>query len=142
MPQLDDRIALVTGSDSGIGQAIAEQFARAGADVAVTYHTDEAGAEQTRRRIEAAGRQACVHQLNLRDERSVERLFDIVSDALGTPDILVNNAGIGAGGTTVAETTTEEFDRVIKTDLYGPFFCSREFIRRQQLSATRKGKIT
>jgi glucose 1-dehydrogenase len=68
-----------------------------------------------------------------RDEASVAALFDAVAGKLGVPDI---NAGIGAGGTSVAETTTEAFDRVLKTDLYGPFFCCREFIRRRKDAGT------
>ena len=60
MPKLENKIALVTGSDSGMGQAMAEEFAKAGADVAVTFHTDEAGAEESRRRVQAAGRRAMV----------------------------------------------------------------------------------
>ena len=140
MPDLDSKIALITGSDSGMGQAMAEEFAKAGADVAVTFHTDEAGAEESRRRVQAAGRRAMVRQTDVRDEKSVARLFEAVSGELGTPDILVNDAGVGSSGARVAEMTTEEFDRVIKTDLYGPFFCCREFIRRRQ-SAGGCGKI-
>jgi glucose 1-dehydrogenase len=132
MPKLDNKIALITGSDSGMGQAMAEEFAKAGANVAVTFHTDEAGAEESRRRVQAAGRRAIVRQTDVRDERSVARLFQAVSSELGTPDILVNDAGVGGSGASVADMTTEEFDLVIKTDLYGPFFCCREFIRRRQ----------
>jgi glucose 1-dehydrogenase len=132
MPKLENKVALITGSDSGMGQATAEEFARAGADVAVTFHTDEAGAQDTAERVKAAGRRVIVRQLEVRDEASVAAAFDATAAELGVPDILVNNAGVGAGGTNVADMTTDEFDRVIKTDLYGPFFCSREFIRRRK----------
>jgi glucose 1-dehydrogenase len=132
--------ALVTGSDSGIGQAIAEEFARARADVAVTFHTDCAGAENTERRVKTTGRRALMRHLEVRDEASVAALFDAVAGGLGVPDILVNNAGVAAGGSSVAETTPEAFDRVLKTDLYGPFFCCREFIRRRKEAGT-GGKI-
>jgi glucose 1-dehydrogenase len=93
MGQLDGRIAIVTGSDSGIGQGIAEELAREGADVAITYLHDEAGAAETRRKVEACGRRAFVTRLDQADEASVSALFDGVAQALGTPDILVNNAG-------------------------------------------------
>jgi glucose 1-dehydrogenase len=132
MGQLDGRIAIVTGSDSGIGQGIAEELAREGADVAITYLHDEAGAEETRRRVEACGRRAFVTRLDQADERSVSALFDGVADTLGAPDILVNNAGATEiKRTPFAETPTEDFDRMLKVDLYGPFFCSREFVRRR-----------
>ena len=112
MAKLDSKTALITGSDSGMGQAMAEEFARAGANVAITFHTDEAGAEESRRWVQAAGRKALV----------------------------VNDAGVGSSGANVAEMTTDEFDLVIKTDLYGPFFCCREFIRRRKAHGGR-GKI-
>jgi glucose 1-dehydrogenase len=138
---LEGRIAFITGSDSGIGQAIAEQFAKAGADVIVTFHTDSDGAKETARRVEAAGRRACVQALNVCDEESVALAFQEAQSQLGAPDILVNNAGVGGKGATVADMTTEEFDLVIKTDLYGPFFCTREFLRRRQGSSGKSGKI-
>jgi NAD(P)-dependent dehydrogenase (short-subunit alcohol dehydrogenase family) len=114
MAKLDSKTALITGSDSGMGQAMAEEFARAGANVAITFHTDEAGAEESRRRVQAAGRKALVGQTDIRDEGSVGRLFEAVSSELGTPDILVNDAGVGSSGANVAEMTTDEFNLVIK----------------------------
>ncbi|WP_137391842.1 SDR family NAD(P)-dependent oxidoreductase [Rhodoligotrophos defluvii] len=138
--QLDGRIAVVTGSDSGIGQAIASAFAAAGADIAVTFHTDENGARETAELVEQAGRRTLVRQLDVRDEDSVETLFGELERTLGAPHILVNNAGVGSGGSPVAETSTEAFDNVLKTDLYGPFFCCRAFIRRRQAEGG-SGKI-
>jgi glucose 1-dehydrogenase len=140
MKKLENKVALITGADSGMGQAMAETFAGEGADLAVTFHTDRASAEETRRRVEAAGRRAMVRQVDVRDEADLAALFEAVERELGTPDILVNNAGTGSGGAELADTATEDFDRVIKTDLYGPFFCCREFIRRRR-AAGGKGKI-
>lgn len=139
-PRLSGKIAIVTGSDSGIGQAIAEEFADQGADVVVVYLHDRGGAEKTLRRVEAASRRALVSHTDVRNEHSVAKLFDETERKLGVPHILVNNAGIGAGGARVAETTTEEWDNIIKTDLYGPFFCCREFIRKRRAGGGR-GKI-
>jgi glucose 1-dehydrogenase len=140
MPSLENKIALITGSDSGMGQAMAQEFARAGADIAVTYHSDEAGAQESCRRVEAAGRKAVMRQVDVRSEASVAALFEAIAQELGTPNILVNDAGVGGGGKPVAEISAEEFDRVIKTDLYGPFFCCRDFVRRRQ-AAGGGGKI-
>jgi glucose 1-dehydrogenase len=125
-------IAIVTGSDSGIGQATAAELARAGADVCVTYHTDEDGAAETRGLVEAAGRRALVLQLDVRDERAVERLFDRTIADLGVPDILVNNAAVNADGTHVADMDTASWDTVMRTNLYGPFFACRRFIRERR----------
>ena len=135
---LAGKTAVVTGSDSGIGRAIAEAFALEGANVAVTYHTDEDGARATAAQVEAAGSRALVQRLDVRDEASVAMLMGSVEEALGLPDILVNCAGVG-GSKALAETSFEDFDNVIKTDLYGPFFFCREFVRRRQ--GQRGGKI-
>ena len=81
-----------------------------------------------------------VRQLDVRDEESVAPCSRRPIRELGAPDILVNDAGVGSGGASVAEMATEEFDLVIKTDLYGPFFCCRGFIRRRQ-AAGGGGKI-
>jgi glucose 1-dehydrogenase len=140
MAKLQDKIAVITGSDSGMGQAMAEEFAKEGAHVAITFHRDEEGAHETRRRVEAAGRRALVRQVDVRDETDVTVLFEAVEQELGIPDILVNNAGMDSGWAPVVETKTEDFDTVIKTDLYGPFFCCREFIRRRK-AAGPGGKI-
>ncbi|HLH12120.1 MAG TPA: SDR family oxidoreductase [Methylovirgula sp.] len=140
MPKLADKIAVITGSDSGMGQAMAEEFAREGASIAITYHSDRDGAEETHRRVASTGQRASLHQLGVRDETSVASFFETVDRELGTPDILVNNAGVGGGDAPVADLRTEEFDSIIKADLYGPFFCAREFIRRRR-AAGGKGKI-
>ncbi len=137
---LADKIAFVTGADSGIGQAIAEEFAKAGADVVITFHADDTGAKETVRRVEASGRRTCLQKLDVSDEESVAAAFRAADARLGVPDILINNAGVIGSGKSVAETDTAEFDRVVKTDLYGPFFCCREFIRRRQASGG-MGKI-
>jgi len=129
MPRLDGKIAIVTGSYSGIGQAIAENLAQEGADIVVVFLKDRDGAEKTRQRVEAAGRRAFVSNTDVRNEAAVTALFERVRSELGEPFILVNNAGIGSSGKPVAETTLEEWDDVVRTDLYGPFLCCREFIK-------------
>lgn len=139
MGKLEGKVAIVTGSDSGIGQAIAIAFAREGASVLVTWHRDEAGAKETLARIEADGGRGIARPLEIADESSVEALFRAADAELGTVDILVNNAGMGEGGET-ADLPTEVFDRVLKTDLYGPFFCARAFIQRRRAAGGR-GKI-
>ncbi|MGE5524428.1 MAG: SDR family NAD(P)-dependent oxidoreductase [Rhodospirillaceae bacterium] len=138
--RLTDRIAVVTGSDSGIGQAIAIEFAREGADVVVTWHSDDRGAQHTREEVERAGRKALVQRLDIRDPASVEALFGAAQDGLGTPYILVNDAGVGGPGTEVVDTTDEQWDDTLKTDLYGPFYCCRQFVRMRKAQGG-KGKI-
>jgi len=138
--KLKDRIAVITGSDSGIGQAMAQVFAEEGADVIITYLHDRDGAERTRRQVEANRRRAVVMQLDQRDPEQVERLFREAAERLGTPDILVNNAAVNASGKEVADMSIEDWDNELKTDLYGPFYCCRQFIRLRRANGGR-GKI-
>ena len=91
---LTGRIALVTGGNRGIGRAIAEALAGAGADVVVSYHAREADALETRRRIEHAGRRGLAVQADVSKAAEVDRLVGTVERELGSVDILVNNAGI------------------------------------------------
>ena len=121
-------MAIVTGADSGIGRATAEEFAKEGADIAITYLRHRDGAEETARRVEAAGRRALVLRADQRDPAEVARLFEETERRLGTPYILVNNAGVGGPGKPAHEASVEEWDDVIRTDLHGPFYCCQHFI--------------
>ncbi len=132
--RLKDRVALVTGSDSGIGQATAIEFAREGADVVVTYLSDRDGAEETRRRVEAAGCRAIVEQADLSREENFERLFDRALEAFGRVDILMNNAGLDAAGKQVAEMSTERMEDALRTNFLAYFWTCRRFIQERRRS--------
>jgi len=138
--RLEGKVALITGSDSGIGQATAIEFAKEGADVAVHYLHDSDGAEKTRAAVTAAGRRAMVARADVSDEDQVASLFDQAVDAFGSIDILMNNAGVDASGTPVAELATEVWDKAIRTNVYGYFFCCRRFAQ-LRLAAGGEGKI-
>lgn len=122
--RLEGRRALVTGGDSGIGRAVAVAFAREGADVAVSYLAEEeSDAQETVRLIEAAGRRALPLPGDIRAEDHCRALVDTTVQEFGGLDILVNNAAYQMarpGG--IAEITTEQFDRVMKTNLYALFW--------------------
>jgi glucose 1-dehydrogenase len=126
--RLQDKVALITGSDSGIGQATAIEFAREGADVVVHYLDDEDGAGRTRAEVEAVGRRAVVVQADITDEAQVDRLFEAATETFGTVDILMNNAGVDASGAEVADLSTDVFDHALRANLYGAFFCCRRYI--------------
>ncbi len=130
--RLEGKVALITGADSGIGQATAMVFAAEGADVVVHYHQDRDGADETRQRVEAAGRRSVIIQADVSEESQVERMFDLALDHMGHLDILMNNAGVDASGTEVADLATDVWDRAIRTNLYGYFFCCRRFIRHRR----------
>lgn len=127
--QLQDKTALVTGSDSGIGQAIAVAFARAGANVAVHYHSDEAGARRTAQQVEQHGRRAVVLQADLAEPKNAERLFAEAHAQLGPLDILVNNAGRGASVEQSLDTPLDEFLKVLNVDLLSPWLLCQQAAR-------------
>ncbi len=138
--RLHGKVALITGSDSGIGQASAVEFAKEGAGVVVHYLHDADGAAHTRAEVEAAGQRAVVVQADISDEKQVESMFDEAVEGFGTLDILMNNAGVDASGKPVAELPTETWDRAIRTNVYGPFFCCRRFVQLRS-AAGGEGKI-
>jgi 3-oxoacyl-[acyl-carrier protein] reductase len=123
MPRLTNRVAIVTGSSSGIGKAIALRFGEEEAKVVVTARRLKL-CEQTVAQIRKKGGEAWAVQTDVADEAQVERLIKETVKRYGRLDILVNNAGIGGGGP-LAETTTKAFDEVMRTNLYGTFFCCR-----------------
>ena len=140
MDKLKGKVALITGSDSGIGQAMAIAFAREGADIVICYHTDKEGAQETLKEVEKQSRKGIVLLVDISDEQQVAQLFKQAIKEFGTIDILVNNAAVNGSGINVADMDTEVFDRTIRTNLYGTFFCSREFIRHRKQNGG-KGKL-
>lgn len=130
MSRLKDQIAIVTGSSSGIGKAIAIRFGQEGAKVVVAARRLPL-CEQTVSQIRKRGGEAWVIQTDVADERQVERLIAETAARYGRIDILVNNAGIGGGGR-LADTSTEAFDQVMNVNLRGTFFCCRAGFRQMK----------
>ncbi|MFD4158401.1 SDR family oxidoreductase [Streptomyces hydrogenans] len=124
---LANRAAVVTGGDSGIGRAVCLAFAREGADIVFTHlaeETDEAA--ETARLVREAGRTAVPVPCDIRDESQCAALIDRAVDELGRVDVLVNNAAYQMSQPDGIEAiTTEQFDRVMKTNLYGMFWLTR-----------------
>jgi len=123
MKRLEGKTAIVTGSSSGIGKAIALRFAGEGARVVVAARRVKL-CEQTVAQIRQAGGEGVAIQTDVTDERQVDTLMQNTMRRYGRIDILVNNAGI-FGGRRLAETTTAAFDEVIVVNLRGTFFCCR-----------------
>jgi glucose 1-dehydrogenase len=137
--RLDGKTALVTGSSSGIGKRIAEVLGESGADVTVVYNVDAKGAEATAEHIREHGRTAHVRRADVADPVQVDALFETHFAAFGKIDVLVNNAGMGIHGY-LHEQPLEEFDRVMRTNLYGPLYCSRHAAK-AMIAAGRGGRI-
>jgi 2-keto-3-deoxy-L-fuconate dehydrogenase len=126
--RLDGKTALVTGGGSGIGQAIAELFARQGARV-VVVDLNEAAAQETTGRIAAAGGQASAHRCDVTRSAEVNATLDAVLAATGRLDVVINNAGIAHVGT--IETTSEaDFDRVLQVNVKGAYLVAKAAVER------------
>ncbi len=130
MSRLKGKVAIVTGSSSGIGKAVALRFSQEGATVIVAARRLQL-CEQTVSQIRGHGGEASAIQTDVVDERQVDRLIAETAARYGRIDILVNNAGIG-GGRRLADTSTPEFDRVMNVNLRGTFFCCRAGFRQMK----------
>ncbi len=125
--RLLDQVAVITGGDSGIGRAVALAFAREGADVVIAYlEGEEDDAQETARIVEDAGRRAVLVPTDLVQEEACRALVDTAVEELGRIDVLVNNAAYQMaqpGG--IEDITTEQLDRVMKTNIYALFWLSK-----------------
>ncbi|HEV7280908.1 MAG TPA: SDR family oxidoreductase [Pirellulaceae bacterium] len=127
--RLQGRKALITGGDSGIGRAAAIAFAREGADVAISYlPEEEPDAKDAVAQIEQAGRKAVALPGDIRDEKFCQKLVADAVKQLGGLDILVNNAAYQMAVESIDELTTEQFDRVFKTNVYAMFWITKAAI--------------
>ena len=120
--------ALVTGSSSGIGTAVALAMGQAGADVVVNYVGDEESANEVVKQIKDGGSNAIAIKADVSKEDDVERMFAEMIEAFGTIDILVNNAGLQKDAP-IDEMTIEQWNKVLDVNLTGQFLCSRAAVR-------------
>ena len=130
--RLAGRVALITGADSGIGRAVALAFAREGADVAIAYLSEHEDANETRRLVEEAGRRALTLPGDIGDERHCDELVRRTEAELGRLDVLVNNAAFQMSRDSIAEISTEEFDRTFRTNVYAMFWLCRAALPRMR----------
>jgi hypothetical protein len=132
--RLTDRVALITGGDSGIGKAVAIAFAREGADVVISYlgGVEEADAADTVEWVEKAGRKAVAVAGDIQDPELCRTLVERTADELGNLDILVNNAAWQDCGDRIETMTTEEWRRIFATNIEAMFHLSKAAIPRMR----------
>ena len=135
----DNAVAIVTGGESGIGAACAKALGDAGARVVITYFRDEAAAKRVCTSIGGEDRAIAV-QTDVGDETAVTALFDAAEKAFGTASLLVNSAGLNMSGVLLADMELAQFDRVVRSDLYGPFLTCRALVRRLEAQGM-KGRV-
>lgn len=126
---LSGRRALVTGSSSGLGEAIAMALSSAGAKVAIHDRKEHAAAAAVVARIVQQGGTAQAFQADISVIDEVSRLFTEVGAAFGGLDILVNNAGMDGGPANCADSDPEQWARVIAVDLQGAYYCARQALQ-------------
>src|SRR5579859_545021 len=118
---LANKVAIVTGGDSGIGRAISIALAAAGAAVTINYHKDQTAAEETLRTLEGANGKGQIVQGDVSVIADIQRLIEQTVQAFGRLDVMVNNAGMETR-TSVLDTTEQQFDLVIGVNLKSAFF--------------------
>jgi NAD(P)-dependent dehydrogenase (short-subunit alcohol dehydrogenase family) len=133
------RVAIVTASDSGIGKATAVALARDGYDVGITWHSDEAGANETADEVRSLGQNAEVRQLDLLQLPESVDVIDELAEALGGVYALVNNAGTSRSGPAL-ELSYDEWRETLAVDLDGAFLCAQRAARRM-VEAGNGGRI-
>jgi len=129
---LENKVAIVTGGDSGIGHAICYALAHAGAAVTINYHRNQAAAEATRQHIAQEDGKALIVQGDVSNVADIQALVDKTVQAYGRLDVMVNNAGMETR-TALLDTTERQFDMVMGVDLKSAFFgaqcAARQMIR-------------
>ncbi|AKT37284.1 SDR family oxidoreductase [Chondromyces crocatus] len=135
--RLKDRVALITGGDSGIGRAVALAFAREGADVVISYLSEHGDAEDAKRSVEQAGRKAVLIPGDLADEGHCKRLIEKTVEAFGRIDILVNNAAEqGKSVDRFEEIDAERVERTFRVNIMAMFHLVRHALPHMKEGST------
>ncbi|MCD2185399.1 SDR family oxidoreductase [Rhizobium sp. GN54] len=123
--KLKDKVALITGGDSGIGRSVAILFAREGADVAIIHLDEREDAETTRAAVEKEGARCVVIKGDVKDSEFCRRAVEQTVQQLGGLDVLVNNAAFQLHTGDIEDLSDEHFDETLKTNLYGYFYLAK-----------------
>jgi glucose 1-dehydrogenase len=137
--RLNNKNALITGGDQGIGREIALRFAREGADVVISFHSHLENAKQTVSDIQNIGRRAAALQGDVSVTSELSKFYSDAVAAIGPFDVLVNNAGVERRAEFL-QATEQDYDAVLDTNLKGPFFLTQLFAR-DLVASKRRGKV-
>ena len=123
--KLSDKVALITGGDSGIGRAVAVAFAKEGADIAISYLSEEQDAAETRRLVEAQGKRCLCIAGDIGEESHCQSIVDQVIQTYGHLDVLVNNAAEQHPQQQLQDITAEQLERTFRTNIFSMFFLTK-----------------
>ena len=122
---LKDKIAVITGGDSGIGKAVSIAYANQGADIVIAYYNENRDAEETKKIIDNIGRRCTLIRGDISDPNFCNNVLEKTIKEYGKIDILVNNAAVQYESTDFKQISDEQFDRTFKTNVYGTFYMTR-----------------
>lgn len=123
--KLENKVAIITGGDSGIGRAVAVAYAREGADVAIVYFNEHEDAKETKKAVESYGRRCLAIAGDVGDEAFCQQIIDQTIKEFGKLDILVNNAAEQHVQNGLENISTRQFERTFRTNFYSVFFLTR-----------------
>lgn len=123
--KLAGKVAIITGADSGIGQAVAILFAKEGADVVVSYLCEDDDAKMTKKHVESYQQRCLLVASDLSEEANCQKLIDTAIAEFGKIDILVNNAGMQVEQESLTDISSAQFDKTIHTNFYPHFWLSK-----------------
>jgi len=126
--KLKDKVAIITGGDSGLGRAAAIAFVKEGAKVVIPYYNEHRDAEETKQYIKTLGGECLLLSGDIVDRKFCKKIVEETIAKYGKIDILVNNAGVQYQQDDLTCITDEQFDRTMKVNLYGMFYLTREVL--------------
>ena len=126
---LKDKVAIITGGDSGIGRAVSIAYAYQGADIVIIYYNESTDAEDTKKLIEAIGRKCTLISGDISDVNFCRTSVEKVISQYNKIDILVNNSAVQYECKDFKQITDDQFDKTIKTNIYGTFYMTREALK-------------
>jgi NAD(P)-dependent dehydrogenase (short-subunit alcohol dehydrogenase family) len=134
--RLEDRVAIITGGDSGIGRAVAIAFAREGADVVLAYLSEDDDAESTAELVRQAGRRVVAMPGDITDEAHCQEIVEMAISEFGRLDILVNNAAFQRTHKSIDEIPLEEWETTLRTNVTAPFLLAKAAVKHMRRGAS------
>lgn len=126
---LKDKVAIITGGDSGIGRAVSIAYSHQGAKIVIVYYDETRDAEETKGVIELSGGECTIVQGDVAKRDFCKEVMELAIKKYGKIDILVNNAAVQYECTDIKQITDEQFDKTMKTNVYGTFYMTREVMK-------------
>lgn len=134
--KLKDKVAIITGGDSGIGRAVAVGFVKEGATVVIAYYNEHKDAEDTKEFIEKLGGKCILLAGDIKDTSFCDKIVEQTMNKFGKIDILVNNAGVQYQQKSLLDITDQQFDLTMKTNIYSMFYLTKRALKNMKPGAS------